>query len=367
MSKYESFCQNLNKPYIPALDGVRFIAVFLVIFYHAGFDLVPGSHGVMLFFVLSGFLITWLMLKENEKTNTVSIKDFFKRRVLRIFPAFYAYCIVTLILLSIFGKEIPWSHALSSIFYVSNYFYALHPESNNAFSHTWSLAIEEQFYLLFPLFFFIFRKNLKRMTTAIGGLILTVWLWRVVLVYGFNVPDSYIYPAFDTRIDNLMVGCLLALLIKQNLLRNFWETLLANPLMPFLTISLLLISIFVGNPNFAHYRSIVGFALDPVLMAVLIAQFIYFSQTAWWRWLEWKEIKYLGRISYPLYLYQQLTVFSIQKILSSQPIAVQMLAVILVTVILASLSYYFVETPFLRLKRKTEDKFPKIAEPAMQY
>jgi peptidoglycan/LPS O-acetylase OafA/YrhL len=367
MSRYETFCQSLNRSYIPALDGVRFFAVFLVVFYHMGFDRVPGSHGVMLFFVLSGFLITWLLLKENEKTGTVSIKDFFRRRVLRIFPAFYFYCLVTLFMLTVLHKEIPWTHVLSAVFYVSNYFYALHPESNNAFSHTWSLAIEEQFYLLFPVLFFAFRRSLKRMTIAFGGLILLVWLWRVVLVYALDVSDGYIYTAFDTRIDNLLIGCLAALIIKQKLLKNFWEAMLQSRLMPWLTISMLLLSIFILEPNIPRYRDIVGLALDAVLMAILIMQLIHFSGTSAWSWLERKEIKYLGRISYPLYLYQQLTIFSVQKFLIDQPLWFQMAAVFAVTVCVASLSYYFVEQPFLKLKKKGIESFPKRIEPAVQY
>src|SRR5262245_59541267 len=99
----------LSLPQIPALHGIRAIAVFLVIFYHAGLRSVPGAHGVLMFFVLSGFLITWLLLRENEKTGGVSLPGFYRRRVLRIFPAFYFYWVV-LVLLLLPHQKVPWSH-----------------------------------------------------------------------------------------------------------------------------------------------------------------------------------------------------------------------------------------------------------------
>jgi peptidoglycan/LPS O-acetylase OafA/YrhL len=350
MTNYEHFYQRLNSSEIPALNGVRFIAVFLVIFYHLNFQLVPGGHGVMLFFVLSGFLITWLLLKENEKTNTISLKHFFQRRVIRIFPAFYAYWLIAVAILLILKKDVPWGHAISSLFYFSNYYGALHPELNNLFSHTWSLAIEEQFYLCFPFLFFAFANNLKRFTNVLTVIILTIWIWRFILVFGFQVKDSYIYSAFDTRIDQLLVGCLLAMVLRQGKLKNFWEAALKNALMPLLPVALLLLSIFFGSMNSVVYKDTVGFMIEPVLMAIIIAQLILFSASFWWKWLEWRTVKYLGMISYSLYLYQQLTLYSVTKVLSDFSLIVQVVCAVSVTIIAATFSYYAIEKPFLRLK-----------------
>src|SRR6266545_3183390 len=141
---------SLTSTHIPALDGMRAVAVFLVIFYHFGFDWVPGAHGVMIFFVLSGFLITRLLLLENEKFGRISLKAFYLRRVLRIFPAFYCYWGILVAFLLLTGKQILWPHAWSALSYLSNYYVALNGDPNNGFSHTWSLGIEEQFYLLWP-------------------------------------------------------------------------------------------------------------------------------------------------------------------------------------------------------------------------
>jgi peptidoglycan/LPS O-acetylase OafA/YrhL len=117
----------LSHSHIPALDGLRAVAVFLVIVAHFGFVMVPGTHSVMIFFVLSGFLITWLLLKENERYGAVSLAAFYKRRTLRIFPAFYAYWMLMITFLVGTGRAVLWPHAWSALFYTSNYISATDP------------------------------------------------------------------------------------------------------------------------------------------------------------------------------------------------------------------------------------------------
>lgn len=311
---------------------------------------MPGAHGVMIFFVLSGFLITWLLLKENERAGTISLAGFYRRRVLRIFPAFYIYWLLLVALLLVTGKAIPWAHAWSAFFYMSNYYLALHGDPSNGFSHTWSLAIEEQFYLLWPLLFLIWRKNLKRLAIFIATLVAAVWVYRAGLTYVLRVDQSYIYAAFDTRLDHLMMGCLLAVLLRIEALTFLWRATTAHLLLPLVTIALLLVSIYVGNAYVYRYRDVFGFALDPLLIAILLTQLIALSDTSLWSWTEWRVMKFLGRVSYSLYLYQQITLYPVRKVLGGQPVVLQLAAAILVTVIVATLSYYLIEQPFLKLK-----------------
>ncbi|MEO6655642.1 MAG: acyltransferase [Pyrinomonadaceae bacterium] len=349
MQNLEQLHQRISSTHLPALDGLRFVAVFLVIVYHLGFENVPGGNGVMLFFVLSGFLITWLMLKENEATGTISLKAFFKRRVLRIFPAFYAYALLTLVFLVVTGRNVPWAHAISSLLYFSNYFIAFNQDSNNAFSHTWSLAIEEQFYLFFPLLFLLFCRNLKHLKIAIVGLILATWAWRIVLVFGLNASGGYIYSAFDTRLDNLLVGCLLAVILRERSLEWVWKILLRNALMPIATVALLAISIYFSLRS-VIYKSTVGFAVEPVLMAILITQMMAFSAAGIWQLLEWKPVKFLGLLSYSLYLYQQLTTSFVAGHMGEYSTIIRITAAVAMTVFAAVASYYLIEMPFLKLK-----------------
>ena len=358
MNAFDTLKTRLNQSSIPALDGVRAVAVFLVILYHYGFARVPGGHGVMLFFVLSGFLITWLLLKENDKTGTISLKGFYWRRVLRIFPAFYVFWFLMVGYLLLRGKGVPWPHALSAFFYTSNYYAALNHHPENLFSHTWSLCIEEQFYFLWPAAFLLLRKNLRTMTRALIALIACVWIYRAVLVYGFGVNVSYIYTAFDTRLDHLMVGCLLAVLLKRDALPALWSAVTNHAAAPLVTIALLGVSIYAGQENLVpRYRDVFGYALEPLLMAIFIVQMIKLSESGVWAWTEWSWIKYLGRISYPLYLYQQFTIYPTSKALAFLPWPVQLAGVITTTIIAASLSYFIVERYFLKLKdagRKNE-------------
>jgi peptidoglycan/LPS O-acetylase OafA/YrhL len=352
MSNFELLNQKLSASHLPALNGIRFIAVFLVIFYHAGFESVPSGHGVMLFFVLSGFLITWLLLKENETYGTISLKRFYKRRILRIFPAFYVYSFVAVALLIIGDKIVPWMHAIASFFYVSNYYYALNQNSDNLFSHTWSLSVEEQFYLCFPFLFLAFCSNLKRLTSVIYLIIALTWIWRIVLVFGFDVSGGYIYCAFDTRLDHLLDGCLLAIILREEKLKKFWQIMLKSTLMPFLTIGVLAISIYFSQAN-VTYKSTVGFTIEPILLAVLITQAITFSSHRFWKWLDFAPIKFLGALSYSLYLWQQLTTSIIHSNFPNSPLIIKVLLIIIVTILVATVSYYFVETPFLQLKTMT--------------
>jgi len=341
---------SLSSSHIPVLDGLRAVAVFMVIIYHFGFERVPGAHGVMIFFVLSGFLITWLLLKENEKSGRVSLKAFYVRRVLRIFPAFYFYWMFLVAYLLLAGKQILWPHALSALLYTSNYYVALNGDPVNGFSHTWSLAIEEQFYLLWPALFLALRRNLTRMTAFLICLIGAAWLHRAVLCVWLHADQAYFYASFDTRIDQLMMGCVLAVLIRSGALKSFWEAISSSMFAPLLTLALLSVSMYFDFSLGFDYRDVVGFAVEPVLIAVLLVQLINLRSTPLWSWLDGAIPSYLGRISYSLYLYQALTLHPVKRILSAEPLLLQLAAAIAVTIIVATASYYLVERPFLKLK-----------------
>src|SRR6266568_3863839 len=152
---------------LPALDGLRAVAVGVVMVYHFGINAVPGDLGVSAFFVLSGFLITWLLLKEHGTTGDVSLRQFYTRRVLRIFPA-------------------P-----SALLYLVNYFNALHGHPTTSIAHAWSLGIEEQFYLLWPLLLLgLLQGGVARVARALVFLIVVVVAWRCVLLFGLHVDRA---------------------------------------------------------------------------------------------------------------------------------------------------------------------------------
>jgi peptidoglycan/LPS O-acetylase OafA/YrhL len=139
------------------------------------------------------------------------------------------------------------------------------------------------------------------------------------------------------------------MILRQNLLEKFWSIILHNALMPVLTILVLAVSIYFSLTNLT-YKTAVGFAIEPVLMAIFIVQVITFSAQNLWKWLDFKVIKFLGALSYSLYLWQQMTTSIVPVRLAAFPFAMQLTGTILVTITVAAVSYYLIEMPFLDLK-----------------
>ena len=328
------------------------VAVFLVVFYHFGFPRVPGEHGVLAFFVLSGFLITWLLLKEEDRFGGVSLKLFYARRGLRIFPAFYFYWLLLTGYLLLRDKPIVWGQAFSSLIYVNNYYQAMLGDPGTSYSHTWSLGIEEQFYLLWP-FCFIALGFAKRRIAFLMLVISGLWIYRGVLEYLSPANQGYIYEAFDTRADHLGVGCLLALLLHSGRLGAMWRRLCTVP-MSLVTIALLAASITLYETYGWPYRDVIGFAVDPLLVAVLIVQVISLRNSPLWSWLNLRCVTYFGALSYSIYLYHQIGGGLGEKIFAAYNLLTPMVGGIVTLIIVAAASYHLVEQPFLRLKKLAE-------------
>lgn len=305
-----------------------------------------------MFFVLSGFLITWLLLKENEKTGVVSLRNFYIRRSLRIFPAFYFYWLLYVVLAVFLHKLIIRNQAIAAFFYVNNYFQATHQVPATGLSDTWSLAVEEQFYLLWPPLFFLLRKRTVHQIWVLLGLIGFIEVYRELLQFAFKVWEGYIYMAFDTRADHLLIGCLLAILLRYGYLIGFWHAVCRRSAFSVITLSLLGVSVVLQNRYGTTYRNSVAFVVDPILVAVLLVQIIAFRETLLLSWLEHPWVRYIGRTSYSIYLYQGLVRYSVIKRVAGLPLSIQWASVIAVIILLASASYFFIEKPFLSLRNR---------------
>lgn len=337
---------------MPSLDGLRAIAAFLVVFYHVGMAWAPGGLGVLAFFVLSGFLITWLLLKEEEKSGTISLKSFYVRRSLRIFPAFYAYWILVSAAELLTHKRFVVAQAVSSFFYVNNYYQAIHGDPNTSLSHTWSLGVEEQFYLLWPLLFLLLKSTRSRLRFLLAAIVV-IALYREALVFLVHRDQGYVYEAFDTRADHLFTGCLLAVALRAGVWTDLWRRLCSTWWLMALTVGLLALSSAAGLQLGSTYRDAVGFVVDPLLVAVLIVQTIAYPSVGLGVALNWGWMRYLGTISYSVYLYQQIVMGPITKRLGSWP-RLSVFVAILAVILAASASYWIVEQPFLRLKKRFE-------------
>jgi peptidoglycan/LPS O-acetylase OafA/YrhL len=351
---WSSVRERIHRSHIPGLDGIRAVAVFLVIGYHFGLEWIDGAMGVTMFFGLSGFLITWLLLKEHESAHVINLKAFYCRRTFRIFPAFYAFWLFTGAVYLLRGHDLEWGVRISSAFYASNYYLGLTQGGRDSvLNHTWSLAVEEQFYVLWPMVVVLARGNTQRLTKVLSAIIVTIWMWRPLLYLGYHVDASYIYHAFDTRADALMVGCLLAVVLRRGVLIAPLRRLCSHVLAPFVSLALLAASSYLtwSDPS-GRYSFTIGYALEPLVIAVFIVQMIALTKERTWRWFEHPVMLYLGRISYSLYLYQQITLFTARRMTESVPVAIQLAFAIAVTAAFASVSYVVIEKPFLAVGRK---------------
>jgi peptidoglycan/LPS O-acetylase OafA/YrhL len=350
----------LRERHLPALDGLRAVAVFVVISNHFFGPAIPGDLGVSAFFVLSGFLITWLLLKEYGTAGTLSVRNFYSRRVLRIFPAYY--CFITVSFIIDYFRGHPWDRALglSSVLYVVNYYNATHGHPATSIAHAWSLAIEEQFYVLWPLVLIaLARRRTTNALTILAVLIAAVASWRSFLYLDRHVGAAYVYNAFDTRFDVLAVGCLLAFCAAQSWFLPLARAMSRSAALPLVTVVLLLIS-RLGISAAYHYS--IGFTVDALLVMVLLVQLLLLHRHPMWSWLQHPIVRYLGIISYPLYLWHPWGL-GLGRWLHPLPLAAQFIVGVATCVAVASGSYYLVEKPFLTLKKRFSPLTP-VALPA---
>ena len=342
---------------LPALDGLRAVAAITVIASHANVipeplhrEWITGPMGVSGFFVLSGFLITWLLLREIRTSGRISLRDFYLRRTLRIWPAYYTF------LLAMMAAQ-RWSlikavaslHAarLAAGFFVYDYYVAVTGVRGTNLTNLWTVSVEEQFYLLWPvvLLLLLRRGDTRYAFRTTLAVVIGVLLWRSFLVLTLGAGGMYVYHAFDTRFDNLAIGCLLALWTSQPGFEGFARAVASSPLYPVATLELLAFT----NQTGGLFMETFGWTIQALLLALLILQLLQLSGSRFWSWLEHPVARYLGAISYPLYLYQDLGLAFGHAIHAASPY-LAFAAALAGTTVLASLSYHIVERPFLRLK-----------------
>jgi peptidoglycan/LPS O-acetylase OafA/YrhL len=350
ISRNPLFSEVVTQNRLPGLDGLRAVGVLGVVVAHTTFATgLPGDFGPTAFFVLSGFLITRLLVREHERTGEVSIGRFYLRRTMRIFPAYYAFLIVSFFLDARAGQQWGPAFLANALTYTVNYFNAFNHHPSTSLAHAWSLAVEEQFYLLWPLAFVILAARGRRaLMVGAGVAALAAVAWRSWVVLGAHVDVAYVYNAFETRFDNLAVGCLLAIAIDHDRVVAAARWCGKRSWFPLVTVALLFASRVI-LPNPYHYS--VGLTIDALLIAVFITQILQLYRSRLWSWLEWPAVRYLGRISYPMYLYHAWGA-SVGRRIPGDVQAIEFAASVLATIILASGSYYLIERPFLKLKAR---------------
>ena len=350
LTSYPSF----ELGYRPSLDGVRGIAILLVLAVHTnhlfGWSLLKGgSIGVDIFFVLSGFLITCLLLEEWAATGTVNLRHFYVRRCLRLIPALILL-LVALLLLSNFlfsPEEAAQTRRTAPIalVYLTDFFASLSPETAlGALRHTWSLAMEEHFYLLWPpvLLWLLKRGFSKRVLFALTVSLALAVCFHRALLFQFAASPARTYYGFDTRVDSLLIGCAAAMAVSWGLLRGMSRVNI---------LAIALIVVFAIGTDFAtpimHEG---GFTILAATTALLLINLVLTQKGSLHTVLESRLLVWIGRISYGLYLWHY-PMFKWIKYLSA-PWPVKLALALLATFALASLSFYVFERPLLRLKKR---------------
>lgn len=343
---------------INGLDGIRACAFLLVLAGHCGLKWIPNGFGVTVFFFLSGFLITTLLRLEWIRTGTISVSRFYIRRAFRILPPLY--CAIALAIAAagwgLLHTGVDWKAVVAIQLFLTN-FAELVPGLTIplGLSALWSLAVEEHFYLLFPvLYLLLLRSGLSRgrQTALLGSFCAITLLWRFVLMGGFHVFWNRIYVGTDTRMDSILFGSIMAVAANPVIDRFPALSRRLCGSAALISIVILLISIAARGEFFRQTLrySIQGLALFPVFF--YIARYPDSLPT---RWLEWKPLTTVGDWSYALYVFHYTVMFAVNTWITTNPVATLVLT-FAISCILAELSRRYVERPANRLRNRVLEK-----------
>jgi peptidoglycan/LPS O-acetylase OafA/YrhL len=348
-----------TSPYLPGLDGIRAIAVLAVIAYHLNFGWASGGLlGVQVFFVLSGYLITDLLVAEYRRHQGIGLKQFWLRRARRLLPALFVVLFVTVGWATLFDRvqlTALRSDLPSSIFYFSNWWFIFHHVSYFArfgppspLGHLWSLSIEEQFYLIWPLVVLAALRWIRSKQTIIlltlGVAVISAVEMGLLYAATPNADPTRVYDGTDTRAFALLIGAALAFALPRN--RTF------APITPGATRVLNivggvgLVGIFVMFWRTNQYDPFLyegGMVLLAVLTAMVIGVTVHPGsrlQTV----LGWEPLRWVGERSYAIYLWHY-PVIVLTTPLNARPSILRATLQIGVTFVLAALSWRYIEQP----------------------
>lgn len=349
-----------NGLHVKQLDAIRGWAIFLVLLLHFYADQVRilgiGRMGVDLFFVLSGFLITGILLDTKDKPGY--FRNFYVKRILRIFPVyFFVLALILYVIPVIFINAVPsiqyylqhqawfWLYAQNWLFSIDGY------PTDWVLMHTWSLCIEEQFYMFFPLL--VYKFNTKNIIRILIFFIIGANVLRLIHIEGIN--SNYKYVNTFARLDTISVGALIAVLIRTN--REILEKYTSYVMIFALVALAVMIGYNKGGSFQDFYSSFTFFALffGAVVVWSMSANIPRIFKPA----VNSKLMIFLGKYSYGIYLYHAAIHFMFTKTLLDHFQAVNTPAVLLVktgillfSIGISVLSFHLLELPFLRLKKK---------------
>jgi peptidoglycan/LPS O-acetylase OafA/YrhL len=356
--------------YQPELDGLRFYAFLGVFVCHTlpfeaefyrnlhlpmpwvwGAAVKAGAAGVDLFFALSAFLITSLLIKEREETGDISLKFFYLRRILRIWPLYFLVIGLGIVLShTMVNQHLPWYYVAGYLFFVGNWVHAVFGRPESIAFPLWTVSIEEQFYLIWPVIVKTFER--RGLILAAIGMFLLATVCRVIFVLA-GISGGYVYYGSTARCDSIALGILMALFVGQlPKLSGFARLLLVSGGL----VGWILASAWLTDqPGPISMREVWG----RLIISVAAGAILYGCLHSRSKFLTSPWFINLGKVSYGLYLLH-LTGLLLAKSLIHPVSGTMLLATkavgFVLTVILAFASYRWVESPFLRMK----DRFARV-------
>ncbi|MGM0173338.1 acyltransferase family protein [Enterococcus sp. DIV0800] len=348
-----------NSRYITGFDGIRSLAVIGVILYHLLPSQMRGGYlGVPVFFAVSGYLITDLLLQEWKQTGKINIKQFYYRRMKRLYPALVAMLIGASAYITLFQRNLLNNlrgNVLSSLFYVNNWWQINHGMSyfdrfagESPFTHIWSLAVESQNYLIWPVVFVLLMKFIKNKANVffsiLGAALVSAILMAVLYVPGSD--PTRVYYGTDTRLFSILLGGALAFIWPSTRLKSQippQAKRILNGVGLVTMILLILAFLFLRDDlTFVYYGGMFLVSLLSILLVAITAH----PGASWNRWLTNPVFSWIGKRSYGIYLYQfPVMIFYEAKVNVANHIFLHTIVEVLLIGLVTELSYRFVEKP----------------------
>lgn len=342
-----------QKEYISGIDGLRAVAVIMVFAYHLKLPFAKGGLlGVTIFFVISGFLITRILLQEIDSTNTINLKNFWIRRIRRLFPAVLTMITALIFISAIFNRVLftkTCSDFLSVIFGYNNWWqifnhvsYFENAGAPSPLTHCWSLAVEAQFYLLYPLLLIFLAKfkNKKEKIALVTMILAFISLALMWILFDPSKDPSRVYYGTDTRVFSLLFGSLLALASENQ--NRIWKTsVIFRDIIGTASLAgLLYMMIALDGYSSFLYRGGQGIAS---ILTVMVIYSVLNKNSVFGKALSVFPLKWTGDRSYGIYLWHYPVILLISGGKKSSWWIV--LIEIVLTLLLSALSYQFIETP----------------------
>jgi len=342
------------------VDALRAVAVLTVVVGHAGVPKVPVDAGVTIFFVISGFIITHLLLRERESSRGFNVRRFYLRRALKLAPPFVVLIVVPTLFYAIWNG-ISWSAFTSQILFTYNWAQILVPDDAwrvlPGSNVTWSLAVEEQFYILFALIWMFFVKREWWRPALVGLASAAILVANLIRVDVYSAADASvrIMRGTDTRMDSIAWGILAALVYK------LWRDQQHHRLMGWigqpwtvLAATLLFLATFAIPGN--HFTMTWRYTVQSVIVAVVILYGLTASPGLVSRFLgrvsASRVVTLLGLSSYSIYLIHYVLILAFKEEVGTLPAAARSVVLIISGVAVGVVSYYLIERPILAFRSK---------------